>query len=56
MVRSIIDQMLEPRKLAASGFLSLRANMNAAAVNAVAPTQAPVREAVEPSRAAAFAW
>lgn len=56
MVRSIIDQMLEPRKLAASGFLSLRANMNAAAVNAVAPTQAPIREAVEPSRAAAFAW
>jgi hypothetical protein len=56
MVRSIIDQMLEPRKLAASGFLSLRANMNAAAVNAIAPTQAPVREAVEPSRAAAFAW
>ena len=56
MVRSIIDQMLEPRKLAASGFLSLRANMNAAAVSAVAPTQTPVRETVEPSRAAAFAW
>jgi len=59
MLRSIIDQMLEPRKLAANGFLSLRANMNAALTastpSLAKPAQAPALPAAA-NQAAAFAW
>jgi hypothetical protein len=52
--------MLEPKKLAANGFLSLRANINAAlnvsVSNVVTPAQAPVRQPAGQTQAAAFAW
>ena len=60
MVRSIIDQMLEPKKLAANGFLSLRANMSAAlnvsSASSVMPARAPARQPAGQTQAAAFAW
>ena len=60
MVRSIIDQMLEPKKLAVNGFLSLRANMSAAlnvsSASSVMPARAPARQPAGQTQAAAFAW
>ena len=58
MLRSIIDQMLEPRKLAATGFLSLRANMNAAVTASTASSATPVQAPAQPvaNQASAFAW